>query len=167
MRWALPAPVHADFQPTATLGPDGRQVVLSVQAIGDDGHFADLQDTRATVVSPDGSAREVSLPQRGPGTYSLQTRIGLPGVYRVLFSQGAREELAGFSAPDAAELHSVGLNRALLDLLARSSGGHELTDVTDLARPANGPGPAIDLWPYLLAAALLLLPLDVFIRRRA
>jgi Ca-activated chloride channel family protein len=167
MRWSLPAPVRADFLPTATLGPDGRQATLSVQAIGDDGRFADLQDTRATVVSPDGSAREISLPQRGPGTYTLQTRIGQAGVYRVLFSQGTREETAGFSAPDAAELHSVGLNRALLDTLARTSGGHEIADVADIARPANGPGPAIDLWPYLLAAALLLLPLDVFIRRRA
>ena len=77
----------------------------------------------------DGSARDVSLPQRGPGTYTLDTRIALPGVYRVLFSQGTREELAGFNAPDSVELHTVGLNRALLDMLARLSGGHELTDV--------------------------------------
>jgi len=167
MRWSLPAPVRADFQPSATLGPDGRQVVLSVQAIGADGRFADLQDTRATVVSPDGSAREVSLPQRGPGTYALQTRVGLPGEYRVLFSQGTHEEVAGFSAPDAAELHAVGLNRSVLDMLARTSGGHELVDIGALARPANGPGPAVDLWPYLLIGALCLLPLDVFIRRRA
>ena len=167
LRWSLPAPVPADFQPTAALGADGRQVVLSVQALGDDGRFADLQDTRATVVSPDGSAREVSLPQHGPGTYTLETGVGLPGVYRVLFSQGVRAEVAGFSVPDAVELHSVGLNRALLDVLARTSGGHELADVGDIARPANGSGPAIDLWPYLLAAALFLLPIDVFIRRRA
>jgi hypothetical protein len=91
----------------------------------------------------------------------------MPGVYRVLFTQGTREELAGFSAPDAAELHSVGLNRALLDVLARTSGGHELTTTADIARPANGPGPAIDVWPYLLLAALVLLPLDVYLRRRA
>jgi hypothetical protein len=91
----------------------------------------------------------------------------MAGVYRVLFSQGPREEVAGFSAPDAAALHSVGLNRPLLDVLARLSGGHQLTDVADIARPANGPGPATDLWPFLLAAALILLPLDVFLRRRA
>jgi hypothetical protein len=85
----------------------------------------------------------------------------------VLFDQGSREELAGFSAPDAIESHSVGTNRALLDLLANSSGGHELTSVTDLARQGNGPGPAFELWPWLLGAALVLLPLDVFLRRRA
>jgi uncharacterized membrane protein len=167
VRWSLPAPVRADFQPTASVGADGRQVVLTVQAVSDDGRFADLQDTRATVVAPDGSARQVSLPQRGPGTYTLETRVGGPGVYRVLFSQGTREDVAGFSAPDAAALHSVGLNRALLEVLARLSGGHQLSDVADIARPGNGPGPVTELWPFLLAAALLLLPLDVFLRRRA
>jgi uncharacterized membrane protein/Mg-chelatase subunit ChlD len=167
VRWSLPAPVRADFQPVAQVGADGRQVTLSVQSLRDDGHFADLQDTRATVVSPDGSAREVSLPQRGPGTYALDTRVGAAGQYRVLFRQGAREEVAGFSTPDAVEMHSAGTNRALLDLLARTSGGHELSDISDIARPANGPGPAVALWPWLLAAALILLPFDVFLRRRA
>jgi Ca-activated chloride channel homolog len=167
VRWSLPAPVRSDFQPVVALGPDGRNVSLSVQSLRDDGRFADLQDTRATVVSPDGSAREVGLTQRGPGTYGLDTRVSAPGTYLVLFRQGAREEVASFSAPDAAERHSVGLNRAMLDLLARTSGGRELADVGDLAGPANGPGPAIELWPWLLAAALVLLPLDVFLRRRA
>jgi uncharacterized membrane protein/Mg-chelatase subunit ChlD len=167
VRWSLPAPVRADFQPAAQVGPDGRQVNLSVQSIRDDGHFADLQDTRATVVSPDGSAREVNLIQRGPGTYTLDTRVAAPGQYRVLFRQGTRDEVAAFTMPDAAELHSAGSNRALLDLLASGSGGHELLDTSDIARPANGPGPAVALWPWLLAAALILLPLDVFLRRRA
>jgi hypothetical protein len=159
--------VRADFQPAAQVGPDGRTVTLSVQALRDDGRFADLQDTRATVLSPDGSAREVALAQRAPGSYGLETRVSLPGLYRVLFKQGTREEIAGFSAPDAVELHSVGNNHALLDQLARASGGHELTDPDDLARPANGAGPAVDLWPWLAALALLLLPLDVYFRRRA
>jgi Ca-activated chloride channel homolog len=167
VRWSLPAPVHADFQPTVGVGPDGRQVSLQVQALRNDGRFAELQDTRATVVSPDGSAREVGLPQRGPGSYGIDTRVSLPGIYRVLFEQGAREEVGAFSVPDAIELHSVGVNHALLDLLARTTGGHQLTDPTEAARPANGAGPAIEPWPWLLLAALVLLPLDVYLRRRA
>src|SRR5207237_4160090 len=114
-RWALPAPVQSSFQPAVQVGPDGRQVHLSVQALRDDGHFADLQDTRATVVSPDGSAREVNLTQRAPGTYALDTRVATPGQYRVLFRQGTRDEVAAFTTPDAVELHSAGTNRALLD----------------------------------------------------
>jgi uncharacterized membrane protein len=166
VRWALPAPVQANFQPTVRVGPDGRQVTLSVQALGNDGRFADVQDTRATVLAPDGSAREVVLPQRGPGLYALDTRVSAPGQYRVLFKQGPRQEVAAFTAPDGVELHAVGSNTALLDQLAGSSGGHRLKDPTDLS-PGSGPGPAVELWPYFLLAALLLLPLDVFLRRRA
>jgi hypothetical protein len=134
--------------------------------MGDDGRFADLQDTRATVVAPDGSARQLSLPQQGPGLYALDTlRVNAPGQYRVLFTQAGREEVAGFSAPDAVELHSVGTNTALLNQLAAASGGRALADPADL-RPGAGPGPAIQLWPWLLLGALLLLPLDVYLRRR-
>jgi uncharacterized membrane protein len=166
VRWSLPAPIQANFQPSAQLDADGRQVRLSVQALGADGRFADLQDTRATVLSPDGSARQVNLPQEGPGTYALTTRVTAPGEYRVLFQQGSREEVAAFTAPDAVELHGVGTNTALLDQLAGASGGRALGDPVDL-RSGDGPGPAIELWPWLLAIALLLLPLDVYLRRRA
>jgi hypothetical protein len=166
VRWSLPAPIQPTFQPVAQLGPDGRQVHLSVQALTDDGRFADLQDTRATVVSPDGSAREISLPQTGPGLYSIDTRVSSPGEYRVLFKQGAREEVAAFSAPDSVELHSIGMNTALLDQLAATSGGHPLSDPAEL-RAGNGAGPPIELWSWLLGLALLLLPVDVFLRRRA
>jgi hypothetical protein len=158
--------VQASFQPSAEVGADGRQVHLAVQALGDDGHFADLQETRATILSPDGSARELNVPQRGPGLYGLDTRVSAPGQYRVLFKQGAREEVAAFTAPDSVELHSIGTNTALLDQLANTSGGQAITDPTDL-RVASGQGPALELWPWLLAVALLLLPLDVYLRRRA
>jgi Mg-chelatase subunit ChlD/uncharacterized membrane protein len=166
VRWALPAPVQANFQPSVQVQPDGRRVSLSVQALGDDGRFADLQDTRATVMSPDGSARELQLPQRGPGVYSLDTEVSAPGEYRVLFQQGPREEVAAFTSPDSVERHSVGLNAALLDQLSTASGGHALRLPTDLTR-GHGPGPTIELWPWLLLAALVLLPLDVYLRRRA
>jgi Mg-chelatase subunit ChlD/uncharacterized membrane protein len=165
VRWSLPAPVQANFQPSVSVATDGRQVSLSVQALGSDGRFADLQDTRATVVSPDGSARELNLPQRAPGVYGIDTQVSAPGEYRVLFQQGQREEVAAFTTPDAVERHSIGSNSALLDQLATASGGHALGDPGDL-RPGNGPGPAHELWPWLLLAALLLLPLDVLLRRR-
>jgi uncharacterized membrane protein len=166
VRWALPAPVQANFQPTVQVQPDGRQVTLSVQALSNDGRFADLQDTRATVMSPDGSARELVLPQRGPGMYSLDTRVSAAGEYRVLFTQGQREEVAAFATPDSVERHSVGTNVALLEQLATSSGGHPLRSPTDLAA-GSGAGPRLEVWPWLLLAALVLLPLDVYLRRRA
>jgi uncharacterized membrane protein len=173
LRWALPAPVRSDFQPLAQASADGRHVEFQVQSLRDDGRFADLQDTRATVVDPSGAAREVVLNQTAPGTYTFATSVEAPGIYRVLFSQAAmgrpnapREEVAGFAVPDAVEAHTVGANRALLEQLARDTGGRELRDVADLARPSSGPGPAIPLWPWLLGAAIVLLPVDVLLRRR-
>ena len=97
VRWALPAPVQAELPAIGRGRPDGRQVTLAVQALADDGRFADLQDTRATVMSPDGSARELVCRSAGQGVYSLHTQVGAPGEYRVLFTQGQREEVAAFS----------------------------------------------------------------------
>ena len=171
VRWALPAPIRSDFQVAARVEPDGRHLDLSAQSLGPDGRFADLQDTRATVVSPDGSAREVVLPQRAPGTYELYTRVDQPGTYRVLFTQGStKEEVAGFVVPDAPEAHTLGTNVSLLEDLARRTNGHPLRDPADLGAERTSPtasgGPTLDLWPWLLALALVLLPLDVYVRRR-
>ena len=100
--------------------PDGRRVTLSVQALRDDGHFADLQDTRATVVSPNDSAREVGLAAAGAGQYALDTRVSTPGSYRVLFRQGQREEVAGFQrARRRGGAHGGSATLALLDPLAQ------------------------------------------------
>jgi Mg-chelatase subunit ChlD len=170
VRWALPAPTRSDFQVLARLEPDGRHLDLSAQSLSSDGRFADLQDTRVTVVGPDGAAREVVLPQRAPGTYELYTRVDQPGTYRALFKQGDKEEVAGFTVPDAPEAHTLGTNLPLLDELARRSGGHVLREPADLGNERTptsmAGGPAITLWPWLLGLALLLLPLDVLIRRR-
>jgi hypothetical protein len=167
VRWALPAPVQSDFQPVVQVAADGRHVSLGLRTLRPDGGFADLQDTRATVLAPDGSAREVVLPQVAPGTYVLETRVGAPGAYRVLFKQGQREEVAAFAVPDAVEAHVVGANRGLLDQIAHDSGGREYRDPAEVGTPGTGAGPAIPLWPWLLGAALVLLPLDVYLRRRA
>jgi Ca-activated chloride channel homolog len=167
VRWALPAPISSDFQPSVQVATDGRHVTLQVQSLRDDGHFADLLETQATVVGPDGSARQIGLPQVAPGTYALTSEVATPGSYRVLFSQGSREEVGGFSVPDSVELHSAGTNTVLLEQLANATGGHALSDPTDLARPASGAGPAVELWAWLVGLGLLLLPLDVYLRRRA
>ena len=165
VRWALPAPVASNFQPSVRVGTAGREVHLSVRALSDEGRYADLEDTRATVVGPDGSARELRLRQQGPGEYATDTRVAVPGQYRVLFTQGTREEVAAFEAPDSIELHSVGTDIAVLDQLATASSGLALHAPTDL-KPGHGQGPPMEFWPWLLVLALVLLPVDVLVRRR-
>ena len=155
--------------PSVQVGPDGRQVSLSVQALGDDGRFADLQDTRATVMSPDGSARELALPQRGPGAYALDTRVGAPGVYRVLFQQGQREEVAAFQRArrGGAPLgrHERGAAGSAGDLERRPLAARR--QPTSRAGRRAGPG-VLTLWPWLLlAAAVAACRSTSILRRRA
>jgi hypothetical protein len=173
VRWSMPAPRTPGFDVTARLDPSLRQVVLHVDSERSDGTFADLQDTRATIVPPDGSAREVTLLQSGPGTYERTLNVDQAGVYRVLVSQRdgdavTHEETVGFAVPSVGpELRTVGSNLALLDQLAQTTGGRVLTDPADVARSFEtlNAEHRVPIWPWLIGLAALLIPLDVAARR--
>ncbi len=170
--WSMPGPRRPEFQVSAQV-QSGR-LTLQVQSLDEAGHYLNGQDTRATVVTPDGAALEVRLPQRAPGAYELTTEVSQPGGYRVVFQQrdGAeggvlREAWAAFAVPGLTEQRSVGLNQPLLEALAERSGGRELLEPADLFRrsEASQGERSVPLWPYLLGLALLVLPFDVAARR--
>jgi hypothetical protein len=175
----MPAPQRPDLQAEAHVAADGRRVTIDAQSVRDDGHFGDLLDTRATIVAPDGTARAVPMAQSAPGAYELTTTVEQPGVYRVLVTQSgsdgtSRQQVTGFAAPDSPELHTLGVNTALLQTLADGSGGRQLQQPSDITQATSGvggeapsplSGPA--LAPWLIGLALALLPIDVYLRRRA
>ncbi len=121
------------------------------------------------------------MAQSAPGAYQVATTVDQPGIYRVLVVQtGAdgvpRQEMTGFAAPDSPELHTIGVNTPFLQRLAEGSGGRELMQPADVSQatsavgqddPAPSPRSGQALWPWLLGAALVLLLLDVYLRRRA
>ncbi len=170
VRWTMPEPSQAGFQVGVTVAGD--QVTFRVNSVRPDGRFADLLDTRVTVVTPSGEGRELAIPQAGPGAYSLTTTAPRPGAYEARFSQQDRggvlhQESIGFTVSGPAELRSVGINRSLLNRVVARSGGRELHEPADpFARdlPAGGER-GTPLWPWLATAAILLFPLDVAIRR--
>jgi Mg-chelatase subunit ChlD/uncharacterized membrane protein len=175
VRWAMPAPARADFLVTARSDPSGHRVLLRVESLRDDGTFAVSLDTRATVLLPNGSARELVLPQRAPGVYELALAVEHAGTYRVLFRQRHagrvdKEELATFAISfPGLEGRTAGIDAALLRQLADSTGGRELHSPSELRT-----SPVIArleerraLWPWLVAIAALLFPLDVAARRLA
>jgi len=170
VRWTFPEPTRATFPVAAEVVGD--QVTLKAQSVRPDGRFGDLLDTRVTIVAPDSSAREVPLPQTAPGTYALSTTIAQPGAYQARFvqyegGQLAREETLGFTVYGGAEQRSVGINTALLERLAARTGGREIVDPTqafDRANRMHGERPT-PIWWWFALAALLLVPLDVAVRR--
>lgn len=173
VRWSMPAPTRADFLVTARPEPGGHRVLLRVESLREDGTFANGLDTRATIALPDEGAREVVLPQRAPGVYEQTLAVERPGSYRVLFRQRqgdhvVKEELAAFGiASPGLEGRTAGANTTLLRQLAESTGGRELRRPTELtASPVVARlEERLALWPWLVAAAASLFPLDVAARR--
>ena len=170
MRWTLPEPTQSTFPVTAEVVGD--RVTLRAQSVRPDGRYADLLDTRVTIVPPQGQARELQLPQTAPGTYSLSTVVSEPGVYEARFAQfedgkAVRQETLGFTILGNGEQRSVGTNRVLLERLAGLTGGRELTDPAQaFERDNTVHGERVDpLWFWFALAALLLLPLDIAVRR--
>ena len=77
VRWSMPEPQRAELKVSAAV--DGPWVTLRAESVRDDGTFADLQDTRATVVTPAGDAVEARLPQRAHGHLRAAHRSARPG----------------------------------------------------------------------------------------
>jgi hypothetical protein len=170
VRWTFPEPTRSTFPVAADVVGD--QVTLRAQSVRPDGTFGDLLDTRVTITGPDGTAREIPLPQTAPGTYSLATTAPAPGAYQAHFVQyesgkPARDETIGFSVLGGAEKRTVGINRALLDRLAARTGGHEITNPADtFNRDGQTHGEqSTPIWWLFVLVALLLIPFDVAIRR--
>lgn len=170
MRWTLPEPSQSSFAATAEVVGD--RVNLRAQSVRPDGRYADLLDTRVTIVTPQGQARELQLPQTAPGTYALSTVASEPGVYEARFFQhengeAVREETLGFTIQGNNELRSVGVNRTLLERLAGLTGGRELPEPAQALERNNASfGERIDpLWFWFALGALALLPLDIAVRR--
>lgn len=162
VRWTMAEPVDARLRVSADVV--GRQVTLRADRVDETGAFADGLDTRATVVTPDGRGMEVRLPQTGPGHYEQPLQVDQPGIYRVIV--GA--QMAGFAVDGAEETRMLGANTSLLDWLASQTGGQRL-DTPDQALARHGHPAAqtreLPLWPWLVAAALSLWPLDIALRR--
>ncbi|MFN8637701.1 MAG: VWA domain-containing protein [Chloroflexota bacterium] len=170
VRWTFPEPTRATFPVDAEVVGD--QVTLRAQSVRPDGRFGDLLDTRVTITDPKGTAREVKLPQTAPGTYALSTTIADPGAYQAHFvqyenGQVAREETLGFTVLGGAEQRSVGINTALLERLAARTGGKQIADPHQaFDRDAGTRGERqTPIWWWFALAALLLVPLDVAVRR--
>ncbi|MHB8990463.1 MAG: VWA domain-containing protein [Chloroflexota bacterium] len=170
VRWTMAPPIDRNLQ--VAVRAEGRQATLTVDSVNIDGQFVDLADTRAEVWDPEGRQRTIPLRQTAPGRYQATLPAAIPGVYRVEVSQfrGGLDpisETAGFAVPWAPEFRGLGSNDTLLKELAAMTGGHSTRDPADaFSRTGMPASPGWEpLWPYLLAAALLLLPIEVALRR--
>jgi len=170
VRWSMAPPVNHALQLSARI--DGGHVTLTVDSVDRDGRFVDLADTQGTITAPDGTSQTLRLRQTAPGRYQGTFPVSLPGAYRVDVEQSRDgvslgEETGGFAVPPSPEFRSLGSNDALLKEVAAMTGGtstHDQAQVFSRSGMPTSPGWE-PLWPYLLAASMLILPIEIALRR--
>jgi hypothetical protein len=143
---------------------------ISVEAVTPEGAFKNNLRLRAHIVAPDFSTSDITLEQTAAGRYEAEFEATSRGAYLVSVT-----EEGGQAAPITGSVNSYSPEYAVAtsdaNLLARISeatGGSLLAgdrgEVNLYERGAVKTRPQ-EIWQWLLLAALLLLPVDVGIRR--
>ena len=149
---------------------------LFVDARTPNGTYLNSLEMEGSIVSPNGESTEVTLQQIAPGRYTTNFTPAEEGAYfiRVAASDGTAEEnstvigqTSGWVLGYSPEYQRYDADPALLAELAQMTNGRNLRDLTGAAFEHSLPSQATTrpIWPWLLLAAVLLLPLDVGVRR--
>ena len=124
------------------------------------------------MVDPSNAQSQVTLNQIAPGRYETQIPIGTEGAYFLNIMQadangavvGARP--AGFVIPYSQEYRDLRANPELLGQLAGLTDGRVVEDPKSVfERERRVDGQPRELWPWLMALAVLLFMFDVAARR--
>jgi uncharacterized membrane protein/Mg-chelatase subunit ChlD len=145
--------------------------LLSVDALSATGDYLDFLDLQAVIVDPLGNRQLVRLDQTGPGHYEVRFPTREPGSYMVNLAE-IREgravslQVLGATMNYSPEFSVSGTNLHLLRALAEAGGGRMLNESSDpFGWERLRTHQARDLWRFLLIAVVLLMPMDVGIRR--
>ncbi|MBS0196070.1 MAG: VWA domain-containing protein [Planctomycetes bacterium] len=162
--------------PSVVASADGLTVRLD--AVDADGKPLDALTVPATVYSPSGAVREVTLSQIAPGAYESGIPVTESGSYVAVVkpATGGRKlspAIAGATVSEGPEYRAMESSDSLLRAIAKRTGGRELDinapDAKVLFdRAGIKPREAVTaMWPTLTWWALILALLDIATRRVA
>jgi uncharacterized membrane protein len=180
--WTLPPRDDQGIEVRFAPNRDG-QLGVQVSSLDDEGAPRNFYRTVVRLVGPNLDAFQVPLVQDGPGHYTGKVRADDPGAYLVRVAQ-TREggepasRTLGLVSPAAEEYRRLGIDREALVEFAAAGGGqvHELPADPDEVEAAAAaiwrhdisasafPTP---IWPLLLILAMVLVPIDIGVRRVA
>jgi Mg-chelatase subunit ChlD len=156
----------------------GDQAQVTVDARAENGEYLNSLEMQISVVGPDGSAQAVTLRQVAPGRYAGSFVPTAEGAYLIRAAgsdpgqaaaeQAAVAQTAGWVLSYSPEYQVLSADPNFLARLAAITGGgvvgEDLADIYAHNLPAARAAPR-PVWPALLLAAALLLPLDIAVRR--
>jgi hypothetical protein len=178
--WTLP-PQDAEGIEVRFSPAGAGELNVEVTSFDDDGAPRNFYRTLLRLVSPDLEPTQTTLEQVGPGRYAGTVRAEDPGAYLVRVAQTFSDEegtdaasrTLGIVSPAAEEYRRLGVDADALASFAAAGGGRELP-LDD-----EEPGAAVwrhdieasafptPIWPWLLVLAIVLVPIDIGVRRVA
>jgi len=154
------------------ISDDGERAHIRVDAVGEAGEYGNNLAMEAHLISPSLISKTVTLHQTAPGRYEASFLPEEEGVYLVRVAgtpQQAGElltQVTGFVRTYSAEYRAFGTDESMLRRLAEAGGGELLADPAEVfVHDQEVVRTYSDVWPWLLGAALCLLPLDIGVRR--
>ena len=172
---------QAAFQVRTTELGDGSRVRLDIDALTPEGGFRDRLPIDITALdTANGDTRQLHAEQVGPGSYQAEFTLpeaaaagsaGTP-ISTTMFSVSSPELLDrpyvfGHTRSYPREFLRTDTDEAALRAMARAGHGRFAPKAEEIFdAPATEGVRPVDFTNYFLAFALLLLPLDIFLRRR-
>ena len=144
---------------------------LTIDALNEDGEFLNELDSNISLIGPDLKKKQLAISQTAPGKYELEFPTQDVGPYFLNIVQKQGSEIVNtqvtgtvVSYQDEYLVHNA--NESLLTQLSTVSGGKFNISADDVFRtPENPVTLRIHLWRPFLIAALILLLIDIALRR--
>jgi Ca-activated chloride channel homolog len=155
-----------------SVNPEGGQGKIRIVGKDADGNPVNQLPKEVRLATPEGDSKPLVVNQTGPGTFEGRFDARDLGSYIVTVAEEQNGQTlassSGFSIPYPLEYRSFRANRPLLAALSQTTGGRELKTPAEAVRAADRPGLSIqELWFWFVLAAMVLLPIDVAVRRLA
>jgi hypothetical protein len=169
VQWVVPSAASSGL--STAIHSEGAQTVIDVKALDANGQPQDGLQMRVGLVGPNGFSQELMLNQVAPGEYRASIASPIQGTYLAQIAgtkdgQVVAQQTAGMVVPYSPEYRQGQSNSGLLDALARATSGAHLTQPAEaFAHTLSGVSRAQEIALPLLLLALLLLPLDIAVRR--
>lgn len=177
IRWTVRSTAQADLDTQVEIQQRRGKVVIDV--VNARGEFVNMLDIRGSVAG-EKVAPKLRIDQTAPGRYEGEFEAPDKGQYMVALrytdqSGTPRIHRVGAAVPYSPEYRSLSANTAVLTTLADQTGGRIYPTLNPQPHPEDlkrmwrhdrrSHSAPVDLWPALVLAGALLLPVDIGVRR--
>jgi uncharacterized membrane protein len=139
---------------------------VTVDALDGNSHYRDDAAIDLTIVTPNLDRQQVTMHRTAPGRYEARFDAKQQGAYHLELVEGDNRLSRGLVVGYPDELRLRPTNEALLRDIAAATGGlYNAAPEALFAKPDRTVQEPVPLWPYLVAAAILLFIADVALRR--